>query len=111
MPEVKRLKCSEKIKTLAELAEDLKAELGAEIVCDEKLLNDHAVLLCLEQYYFRCSNYVALSVMMVDNDDCREAVLAGFAGGDGLLNTSLGANRSFVRKALKVLEKAGFSEV
>ncbi len=30
MPEVKRLKCSEKTKTLAEPAEDLKAELGAE---------------------------------------------------------------------------------
>ncbi|MBE6579602.1 MAG: hypothetical protein E7651_07330 [Ruminococcaceae bacterium] len=110
MPEVKRLKCSEKTKTLAELAEDLKAELGAEVACHEKLLNDHAVLLCLEQYYFRCSNYVALSVMMVDNGDCQEAVLAGFAGGDGL-NISFGANKSFVRKALKVLEKAGFSEV
>ena len=84
MPEVKKLKCSLKTKTLMKLAEDLKAELGAEVACDEKLLNNKAVLLCLEQYYFRCNNYVALSVMMVENDDCQEVVLAGFAGGDGL---------------------------
>ena len=109
MPEVKKLKGSPKTKTLRKLAEDLKAELGAEVVCDEKLLNNKAVLLCLEQYYFRCNNYVALSVMMVENDDCQEVVLAGFAGGDGL-NISWGANKSFVRKALKVFEKAGFTE-
>lgn len=109
MPEVKKIKCSPKTKTLMKLAEDLKAELGAEVACHEKLLNNKAVLLCLEQYYFRCNNYVALSVMMVENDDCQEVVLAGFAGGDGL-NISWGANKSFVRKALKVFEKAGFTE-
>ena len=92
MPEVKKLKCSPKTKTLMKLAEDLKAELGAEVVCDEKLLNNKSVLLCLEQYYFRCNNYVALSVMMVENDDCQEVVLAGFAGGDDIFGECFAAH-------------------
>ena len=66
---------------------------------------------CFEEFYFRCSSYVALSVMLTESEDCQEAVVAGFGGGDGLSNISWGANKSFASKAVKTLSKLGFAEV
>ena len=40
----------------------------------------------------------------------QEVVVAGFGGGDGLLNISYGANKSFANKAVKCLTKIGFLE-
>ena len=48
--------------------------------------------------------------MLTENDECQEVVIAGFGGGQGLLNISYGANKSFASKAVKCLTKIGFSE-
>ena len=111
MAEVKKLSCTEKNKSLGELSKELKADLCSDVVCEEKMMNDRVVLLCFEQFYFRCSSYVALSVMLTESEDCQEAVVAGFGGGDGLSNISWGANKSFASKAVKTLSKLGFAEV
>ncbi len=108
--EIIKLKCIKKRK-LEEIAMDVKVELCSEIVCEEKVLNDKAVLLCLEDYYFRCSSYVALTVLLSENEECQEAIVAGFGGGDGISNISWGANKSFARKAANALCKLGFEEV
>lgn len=108
MSEVIKMKCSKKEHKLEELVKTFKIELCSEEVCEEKVLNDRVVLLCFEDYYFRCSSYVALSIMLVENDDSYEAVIVGFGGGDGLANISWGANKSFACRAVKALEKIGF---
>ena len=110
MAEVKKLRCTEKNKPLGEICKELKEDLCSEVVCEEKMLNDRAVLLCFEQFYFRCSSYVSLSVMLTESEVCQEAVVAGFGGGDGLANISWGANKSFASKAVKTLSKLGFVE-
>ena len=48
--------------------------------------------------------------MLTETDDCQEVVIAGFGGGQGLLNVSYGANKSFATKAVKCLTKIGFVE-
>jgi len=107
MSEVIKLKCV-KARSLEEIAMDVKVELCSELVCEEKVLNDKAVLLCLEEYYFRCSSYVALTVLLTENEDCQEAIVAGFGGGDGISNISWGANKSFAKRAVKFLQQYGF---
>ena len=52
MPEVKKLKCSLKTKTLMKLAEDLKAELGAEVACDEKAVEQQGGFVMLGAILF-----------------------------------------------------------
>ena len=111
MAEVKKLRCTEKTKSLEELSKLLKADLYSEVVCEEKMLNDRVVLLCFEQFYFRCSSYVALSVMLTESEECQEVVVVGFGGGDGLANISWGANKSFANKVVKILSKLDFVEV
>lgn len=111
MAEVKKLRCIKKSKSLEELIQELKADLCSNVVCEEKVLNDNVVLLCFEQFYFRCSSYVALSIMLVENEAFQEAVIAGLGGGDGLANISWGANKSFASKAVKTLNKFDFTEI
>lgn len=108
---VKILRCTERKQSLEALSKALKEELYSDVVCEEKMLNDKVMLLCFEQFYFLCSSYVALSVMFTECDECQEAVVAGFGGGDGLSNISWGANKSFAGKAVKILGKLGFVEV
>lgn len=111
MAEVKKLRCTEKTKTLGELSEELKSGLWSDVVCEEKRLNDRVILLCVEQFYFRCGGYVSLSVMLIESEEYQEAVVVGFGGGGGLANISWGANKSFASKAVKILSKSGFAEV
>ena len=110
MAEVRKLICTQKNRSLGEIVGVIKAGLSSEFVCEAKMLNGNAVLLCFEQFYFRCSNYVSLSIMLTENEECQEAVVAGFGGGDGLLNMSYGANKSFASKAVKCLCRVGFLE-
>ena len=46
------------------LAEELKAGLMSNFICEEPSCCGNAVLLCFEQYYVRVSNFVSLSVMI-----------------------------------------------
>ena len=110
MKEVYKLKCRNKTKSLLQIKEMLKAGLNTEFICEERFMDDNVVFMCFEQYYIRCSNFVALSVMLVENEDCQEAVVVGMGGGNGVLNMSWGANRSFAKKAIKCLGDIGFAE-
>lgn len=110
MAEVKKLRCSAKHRNIGEIVGTIKANLSAEYVCEASMLGGKAVMLCFEEYYFRCNNYVSLSVMISENDDCQEVVIAGFGGGEGLFNLSYGANKSIVNKTVKCLTKIGFTE-
>ena len=110
MAEVRKLICKSKSRTFGEIVGAIKADLSSEFVCEANMLEGKAVLLCFEDYYFRCNSYVSLSIMLTENDECQEVVIAGFGGGQGLLNISYGANKSFASKAVKCLTKIGFSE-
>ena len=108
MADVRKLKCTEITKSLQEIGRVLKEDLGSEVVCEVKALSDKALLMCFEEYYFRCNNYVALTVLLTESEEGQEAVVASFAGGAGLSNVSMGANTSFAAKAGKSLGKLGF---
>ena len=58
MAEVRKLNCKPKTRTLGEVIGVIKANLGSEYICEANMLGGKAVLLCFEQYYFRCSNYI-----------------------------------------------------
>ena len=111
MPEIKKLRCAKTTQSLVEISNALKKDLCTELVCEEKVLNDKVILLCFEEYYFRCSSYVSLSVMLAQTEEFQEAVVVGFGGGEGLLNISWGANQSFASEAIKILNKFDFFEV
>ena len=111
MAEVRKLRCIPRTRSLGEIAGIIKANIGSENVCETPMLGGKAVLLCFEQYYFRCSNYVSLSIMLTENEECQEAVVVGFGGGGGLFNVSLGANKSIAANAVNCLAQIGFVEV
>ena len=108
MAEIIKMTCTIKNKTILQIADELKEAESAELVCDERKMNDGVIMLCFEEFYFRCSSYVGLSVLLTEDESGQEAVIAGFGGGDGLLNISWGANKSIANKAVKVLKKNGF---
>ncbi|SDB38155.1 hypothetical protein SAMN02910317_01883 [Ruminococcaceae bacterium FB2012] len=90
------------------LAEELKAGLMSNFICEEPSCCGNAVLLCFEQYYVRVSNFVSLSVMISHEPDTTRAVIVGSGGGTGVLNLSWGANKSIAEKAEKVFLDRGF---
>ena len=110
MAERIKLRCTNKNTSICALADEIKESLAAEFVCDERRLNDTVIMLCLEEYYFRCSSYVSLSILLIEDTMYQEAVIIGFGGGEGLLNISWGANKSFAKRAVKILKKHGFTE-
>ena len=111
MADVIKMRCVNKSKELSVLADELKEALVSELVCDERRLNDYMIMLCFEEFYFRCSSYVGLSIVLTEDSDSQDVIIAGFGGGDGLLNISWGANKSFAKRAAKELKKSGFDEV
>ncbi len=63
-----------------------------------------------EKYYFRNSSYTALTIQCIDNGINQIAYAIGTGGGEGLLNISLGSNKSIVRKAKDILKQHDFVE-
>ncbi len=108
MSEIIIMSCNNKKLSLSEIADIVRTKLEAEVVWDERQLDNRAIMLCFEDYYFRSGGYVSLSVMLIDNDNCQEAVVVGSGGGAGLENISLGANKSFAKRAKKILLDYGF---
>ena len=106
MGNVVKMKCSSRLETLDIIADKMKEEFWTESVCDER--NDKAILLCFEEYYFRVSSYVALTLMFTEDDNGQYVVIAGMGGGSGLSNISWGANKSFEKRAVKFLQQYGF---
>ena len=110
MAELIKMCCMTPKMSIAQVAEEMKKNLYSEFVCDERRLGACAIMFCFEDFYFRCSSYVGLSIMLTENQMCQEAVIAGFGGGDGLLNISWGANKSFAKRAVMALKDYGFEE-
>lgn len=46
--------------------------------------------------------------MLTESEESQTADIAGFGGGEGLLNISWGANFEFAEKAAEILERCGF---
>ena len=84
------MKCKPKTRTIGEVIGVIKANLGSEYVCEANMLGGKAVLLCFEQYYFRCSNYVSLSIMLTETEECQEVVVAGYIAKNRDLGASYG---------------------
>lgn len=108
MAELIKMRSVSVTKPVSQIADEVKSVMSAELVCDERKLNDRVVILCFEEFYLRCSSYVGLSVMLTEDDAGQEAVIAGFGGGDGFLNISWGANKSITKSVVKVLKENGF---
>ena len=65
-------------------------------------------LLNFEKFYFRNGSYAGLTVMLTETEKSQNADIAGFGGGEGLLNISWGANFEFAERAAEILESCGF---
>ena len=68
-----------------------------------------SVLLVYERYYARVSGYSSLTILLTEHGQTQAADLVSSGGGDGYLNLSLGANRSFAKEYAKALEACGFT--
>ena len=90
------------------LAEELKARLLSDFICEEPCCCGNAVLLCFEQYYVRVSSFASLSVMISHEPDSTRAVIVGSGGGTGVLNLSWGANKSIAENSEKIFLDRGF---
>ena len=69
------------------------------------------LLLILERYYMRNGSMAVSTVQIIDSGAVQQATIIGTGGGEGLTNTSLGANQDFARRVAKVLAKLGFEEI
>jgi len=67
------------------------------------------VVLCFEKYYMRNDSTAALTIIVSELNDETNVELIAFGGGQGLLNLSWGANKSFARSAISVLQEFGFN--
>ena len=93
------------------VTERIKRDIGAELITDTRVElgeGKKAIFLGFEEYYFRVSNYVTLSIMLTDDQNVQTATIMGAGGGSGIFNFSWGANRSFARNGEEVLSSLGF---
>ena len=111
MAEVKKLRCAYKTNTISRIGQKLQEAIGAEVVCEERMMNNNAILLCFEDFYFRNKSYSSLSIVITETERYQEAVVVGFGGGEGLFNISWGANGDFADRGVEALVELGFKEV
>lgn len=108
-----KMKCSPGRETVSVLAEILKKEINAELVCEsiKNVGGGKVLLLSFERYYFRNGSYAGLTVMVAEDDYGQTADIIGSGGGEGLFNVSWGANQSFADMASRILKGYGFIEI
>lgn len=107
---LKNLSPNEKV---TELAKIIEKNFDGELVCNElQELNDNTKVLVMnyEKYFFRVKSYVGLTIVVTEYNGAQTAIITGFGGGDGLLNFSYGANKSFASEMVKMLKEFGFEE-
>ncbi len=68
------------------------------------------LLVVFEKFYLRNGSMATLTVQCIDDGNTQEASIVGTGGGDGLLNISLGANKSYANQARDILMKHGFTD-
>ena len=111
MAAIRKLKCVYKTNTISRIGQKLEEAIGAELACSERMMNNNAILLCFEDFYYRNKGYTALTIAITENERMQEAVVVGFGGGDGMLNISWGANGDFAQRGVEALVELGFKEV
>ena len=81
-----------------------------EKVCRSEYTVDGAKIcvLVVSKYYLRTSNCINAVIHLMEKDDKKTACIAVTGGNEGIVNVSLGANRSFAQDIIKVLEDCGF---
>ncbi len=109
MADVIKMNCVRKHEELSVIADKMKEEVWSELVCDERKNDNKIIFLCFEEYYFRVNSYVALSILLTEDDNGQNAIITGVGGGSGMSNISWGANKSFAKKGIKFLEQYGFA--
>lgn len=101
-------------KNIEELADAVKNEFeyDAELVYQTKkdFADGVVVLLSFEKYYLSNGSYASLTIMLTENYNSQTADIVASGGGEGILNWGWGANESFAGKAVKILNKYGFTE-
>lgn len=107
---MRKTKCDMELESIAE---EICNEIGAELITKEVINlggDKKTVMIAFEEYFFRISQYVSLNMMLTDDGNEQSAVVIGSGGGSGLSNISWGANKSFAKQGISVLEKLGFVE-
>jgi len=108
------MECKNIIKNIEELADAVKKEFeyDTELVYQTKkdFADGAAVLLSFEKYYLRNGSYASLALLLTQKGEIQTADIVASGGGEGILNLSWGANDSFAGKAVKILNKYGFTE-
>ena len=101
-----------KSKEIKQLANILKSEINAELVCESRRSLDDVsvILLSFEKYYMRNGSYASLTVMLTESENEQTADIVGSGGGEGIFNISWGANSEFADMAQRVLYRYGFSK-
>jgi len=110
MAEIYNMQKTNDLYSISTVADELERRIATEVICKVIKASDNAIMLCMEQYYFRVKNYAALTVLLSQENEYQDAVVVGAGGGSGLSNISWGANKSIAIKAKKALEELGFME-
>ena len=92
-------------------ADDLYRKMSGELVnkTEKDINGGKVILMVFEKYFYRIGSYAALTIMLIDDGDKKEAKVIGFGGGTGLLNISWGANSKLSSEAEEILKNNGFN--
>ena len=92
-------------------ADDLYRKMSGELVdrTEKNINNGKIILMIFEKYFYRTGSYAALTIMLTDDGNQKEAEITGFGGGAGLLNISWGANEKLASEAEEILRNNGFN--
>jgi len=101
---------AQKQMTLSKLENHLRSNSNAEFLsrAEYQFGDSHVLLLVFEEYYYRASGTISLTVLLIEHTDNQTAEIIASGGGEGT-NFSFGACRSFAKSCMKVLENCGFA--
>lgn len=67
-------------------------------------------VLVIAKYYLRTNSYINAVIHLMEKDRKKTACIAVAGGDSGIISTSIGADRSFAKDIMKVLEGCGFDQ-
>lgn len=101
---------AKKQQSLQEIHEKIHYIEGSEQISKTaQKINDVIIwTLVYEKYYFRVKGYASLIIVLTEYGQEQSACVISSGGGGGITNTSFGANRSYAKACVEVLEACGF---